>query len=471
MAEGGERTAAEREAARLERERRRVGGVFNAPETRAFVDFEQLEDEFRVGEPERAAPDVAQPHRDEPDEPVVAHEPEPLDVERSSDVERPSGTRRVSHQDRHAKRVAASSARRGGRHRRPVAGPATAVGGLRGWFRRGAALVALVLAAALAWFLISLFQPFGSSPHGHVTVVIPHHDSSSQVADLLASDGVVASSFFFELRATLAGERGDLRPGTYHLRLGMSYGAALAALTKAPRASVLKTTELTIADGHTRQYVAKLLRRQGIRGDYLKQTLHSPLLDPHAYGAPRHVPSLEGFLFPDTFSLTDPVTVKALVAEQLRDFKRRFARVNLSYAHAHHLSAYDVLTIASLIEGEAARARDRPLVASVIYNRLRDGMLLGMDSTTRYATGNFTRPLTSSQLRSRSPYNTRTRAGLPPTPIDSPGTAAIEAAAHPAHTDYLYFFAKPCSNQSVFATSFAQFQHLLAVDYRPHCKK
>ncbi len=130
-----------------------------------------------------------------------------------------------------------------------------------------------------------------------------------------------------------------------------------------------------------------------------------------------------------------------------------------------------MLTVASLIEAEAASEKARPLIASVIYNRLADHMMLQFDSTTQYATGNFTRPLTVSQLHSNSPYNTHTHFGLPPTPIDSPGLASIEAAAHPASTHYLYFFAKPCSNQTVFATSYAQFQHLLAVDRRPHCGK
>jgi UPF0755 protein len=199
-------------------------------------------------------------------------------------------------------------------------------------------------------------------------------------------------------------------------------------------------------------------------------TRRSPLLNPHKYGAPRSVPSLEGFLFPDTFTLVQPVKASALVSDQLRDFKRRFARVNLSYARSKHLSPYDVLTVASLIEAEAASQKARPLIASVIYNRLADHMMLQFDTTTQYATGNFTKPLTVSQLKSNSPYNTHTHFGLPPTPINSPGLASIEAAAHPAPTHYLYFFAKPCSNQTVFATSYAQFQHLLAVDRRPHCK-
>jgi UPF0755 protein len=99
-----------------------------------------------------------------------------------------------------------------------------------------------------------------------------------------------------------------------------------------------------------------------------------------------------------------------------------------------------------MIEGEAATELDRRDVASVIYNRLRDGMPLQLDATTRYAVGNYTTPLTQSQLNSRSPYNTRNRRGLPPTPIDNPSLASMQAAADPASTNYLYFVVKPCGN-------------------------
>ena len=128
-----------------------------------------------------------------------------------------------------------------------------------------------------------------------------------------------------------------------------------------------------------------------------------------------------------------------------------------------------MLIIASLIEAETPTAHDRPLVASVIYNRLANGMMLQLDSTTQYATGNFTRPLTVSQLHSRSPYNTRTHLGLPPTPIDNPGLASLQAAAHPAQTRYLFFFGKPCQRGSVFASNYSQFLNEQAKYQKKHC--
>jgi uncharacterized YceG family protein len=324
------------------------------------------------------------------------------------------------------------------------------------WAGRILALFMLALVAALIWFAVELFQPFHGSPHGSVTITIPPHSTARQVGDELAKAGVIPSGFFFELRATLAGERGDLRAGTYHLQEGMTYGAILKALTTAPPAA--NTTNMTIIEGRTRAQINALLRAQGVKGSYFASTRRSPLINFAAYGAPRRTPDLEGFLFPNTYQLVEPISIPKLVTDQLTTFRQQFAHVNLSSARRQHLTPYDVLIIASMVQGEAQTARDRPLIASVIYNRLRLRMPLGIDATTRYATGNYTKPLTESQLRSPSPYNTRNHTGLPPTPIGNPGLAAIEAAAHPAHTNYLYFVVKPCGNgEHVFESNYNQF--------------
>ena len=196
-----------------------------------------------------------------------------------------------------------------------------------------------------------------------------------------------------------------------------------------------------------------------MKGSYLAATRRSPLINFAAYGAPRHTPDLEGFLFPDTYQLVEPISIQKLVHDQLTTFRQQFAHVNLGYARSKHLTPYDVLTIASLVQGEAATAHDQPLVASVIYNRMRLGMKLQIDATVRYATGNYTKPITNAQLHSGSPWNTYAHKGLPPTPIDNPGLAAIQAAAHPAHTKFLFFVVKVCGNgSSVFESNYKQFQ-------------
>src|SRR5207302_2797836 len=117
---------------------------------------------------------------------------------------------------------------------------------------------------------------------------------------------------------------------------------------------------VTIVPGRTRAEINARLRQEGVKGSYLADTRHSPLLTPVTYGAPHKTPSLEGFLFPDTYQLRVPVSIPALVADQLKEFRKQFATVNLGYARGKHLKPYDVLIIASMVEAEAETAHDRP---------------------------------------------------------------------------------------------------------------
>ena len=189
---------------------------------------------------------------------------------------------------------------------------------------------------------------------------------------------------------------------------------------------------------------------------YLKLTSRHPLPGRLAGdGRPRQ---LEGFLFPATYDFLPETTTKQLVDRQLEAFERAWSRVDLAYARSRNLTPYDVLIIASMVEKETVAPQERPLVASVIYNRLRVGMPLGIDATIRYGLGvPGTESLRQSHLQSDNPYNTRNRVGLPPTPIANPGLASMQAAAHPAETDYLYFVRKPNSDQHFFTASEAEF--------------
>jgi len=171
--------------------------------------------------------------------------------------------------------------------------------------------------------------------------------------------------------------------------------------------------------------------------------------------------SLEGFLFPDTYDFDRTSTSAQLVREQLREFTANWRTLNLSYARSKNLTPYDVLIIASMVEGEAQVPNERPLIAAVIYNRLRERMPLQIDATTRYGLHiPPTKSLTDSELNSDNPYNTRNRPGLTPTPINNPGLAALEAAAHPANVDYLYFVRKPDHRHHYFTANYRDFlQH------------
>ncbi|HEX6688808.1 MAG TPA: endolytic transglycosylase MltG [Solirubrobacterales bacterium] len=210
----------------------------------------------------------------------------------------------------------------------------------------------------------------------------------------------------------------------------------------APAPVVLKTTTVTIPEGYTRRQTAQVAIEAGLTGSYMKASKGH-----------------EGFLFPDTFELEKRAPAADLVELQLQDFKRRIKGVDTSYARSKNLTTFDLVTIASMIEREAQLEDERPLIAAVIYNRLHAGIPLGIDATIRFATGNYDEPLTESELAVDSPYNTRTNAGLPPGPIGNPGLASIEAAAHPAKVDYLYYVVKPgaCGEHS-FSSTAAEFE-------------
>jgi UPF0755 protein len=240
--------------------------------------------------------------------------------------------------------------------------------------------------------------------------------------------------------------------------------AAIAALaykhfhrSTPPPPVVVRTITVTIPEGYSRSQTAEIAKQEGLRGSYEKASVHSKYLNPAKYGG-KDAKDLEGFLFPDTFELEKHASAASLVQLQLEDFKRRIAGVDMGYARSKNLTTYDVVTIASMIEREAGLESQRKLVAAVIYNRLHEGMPLGIDATTRFATGNYTQPLTESELAIGSPYNTRTNTGLPPGPIDSPGLASIEAAARPAKADYLFYVVEPgACNTLAFSSTEAEF--------------
>jgi UPF0755 protein len=342
--------------------------------------------------------------------------------------------------------------------RRPAFGGSTRFGGpARARRPRGRRLFALaavgVVLVGLAWFLISLFQPFKGDGEGEVRLTIPQGASLGEIADLLESEGVVSSSSFFQLRVRLAGRSGNLKPGNYTLARDMTFMGALDRLEEGLPPDVV---QIGIPEGLSRAEVAPRVRR--LKGNYIKATRHNPNLDPRDYKA-KGAKSLEGFLFPATYELKKGQRVRKLVDQQLAAFKRNFETVDLRYARSKNLTPYDVLIIASLVEREAAVAKERPLIASVIYNRLHDDVRLDIDATVRFVTGNWTKPLKVSELQNPSPYNTRVHSGLPPGPIGSPGLASIKAAAHPAKTDYLFYVAAVCGNGTHrFAATDAQFQ-------------
>jgi uncharacterized YceG family protein len=207
--------------------------------------------------------------------------------------------------------------------------------------------------------------------------------------------------------------------------------------------------------------VAKIAERK--RHGPVKLRAHTYLLQSRtgtvACFTPHRRTNLEGFLFPATYDFDERTTSRQLVQDQLDAFCTNWHKVDLSYARSKNLTPYDVLTIASMIEKEARAPGERRLISAVIYNRLHDRMPLQIDATLRYGLHiPPTRSILESELQSDNPYNTRKRMGLPPTPIANPGLASIQAAAHPAKVDYLYYVRKPDKVHHFFTASASAFQ-------------
>jgi uncharacterized YceG family protein len=171
------------------------------------------------------------------------------------------------------------------------------------------------------------------------------------------------------------------------------------------------------------------------------------------------VSTIEGFLFPATYEFFTQTTSSQLAREQVDAFCQNWEKLDLGFARKRNLTPYDVLIIASMVEKETLSPDERQLVAAVIYNRLHARMALGIDATLRYGLNiPPTESIRQSQLDSDSPYNTRKRLGLPPTPIANPGLASMQAAAHPANVNYLYFVRKPDKKHHFFTASYKAFQ-------------
>ncbi len=475
-----ERTPEERARAAAERAARRAGRSA-PPAARAIARTDEPSHNHAIEEPrtgasgESLAPDpfpearagaddasLAAPH--EPQDAAEwssewDFEPEPVGVG-AERARTPGAAAIVPRRDRTGRRASAAPAARPGQrgsvaavNRRP-----TGAGGR--WRRRLAAAVAMAALAAVLWGINATFQPVHGSGSGAVRVVIAPGANARAIGARLEQGGVIDSGFFFGLNATLTMRRDDLRDGSYLLRKGMTNGEAIEALMQGPKAKVVRTFTVTIPEGLSRREAAPVVRRAGVEGDYLKATSSATALRrARGLGLPRRARTLEGFLFPATFTLTAGASARDLVDRQLAAFGERMSSVSLRYAKRRHLTRYDVLIIASMIEREASLARERPLIAAVIYNRLARGMPLGIDATIRYAENNWTRPLRVSELQRDTPYNTRLRRGLPPTPIGNPGLASLRAAAHPASKHYLFYVRKPGkSGEHAFSSTDARFE-------------
>lgn len=288
-------------------------------------------------------------------------------------------------------------------------------------------------------------------PGIEVQIVIPSGASAQDIAAILATQGVVASAGQFETTVRTAGAAGDLQAGTYELVTGMDSSDVLAVLLAGP---VTDAYRVTIREGlRVTEIVADLAEATGYtESDFLtalesgEVTTGLREMDDSPEAA-----EWEGLLFPDTYEFSRSAGPADILQRLASTMEERVGAIDWSELEAAGLSRYEGIVIASLIETEVRVADERPLVSSVIRNRLDEGMLLQIDASVLYALD--TRDPSEFDSEVDSPYNTYLHPGLPPTPIAAPGRAALEAAAAPAETEYLYYVLSSPDGSHTFTTN------------------
>jgi UPF0755 protein len=308
-------------------------------------------------------------------------------------------------------------------------------------------ILLIAVAAIFFWSYRELHAPVS---HGHANeyIEVPRGSTPDEIISRLVSQGVIRRGWLLRLYLRVSGAGTRLKAGEYRFPSPIS---ALGVVRKLEEGQQ-RLSRLTIVEGWTRWDVAALLARipdlklasaeEALA--LMNDTSAIRDLDPEAK-------NLEGYLYPDTYSFPPNTGAREVINTLVRRFRQEWEGARAKGVASPARSPREVVTVASLVETEAKLADERPLVASVIYNRLKIGMSLGVDSTVIYASklaGKWKNDgkVYLSDVERDSPYNTRKVRGLPPGPIASPGARSLEAALNPAQTDYLYYVREPSRN-------------------------
>ncbi|HLW71610.1 MAG TPA: endolytic transglycosylase MltG [Candidatus Binataceae bacterium] len=314
------------------------------------------------------------------------------------------------------------------------------------------ALIAIILltltATGATWGFLAAIQP--TRLREPRVIAIQPGESFRSVAQQLAAAGVVRSAALFVVYGEWSGRAGRVKPGDYAFPGGESLNELLERLVEGD----FLTITVAIPEGLTVHQIGQRLQAAGLvcDGEFDAEATDGPLLRALGLGTF----GAEGFLFPATYRFSPRARTDDLLAAMLAEFFARLTPPIEQRMFDLGLDAREVVTLASIIEREAKVAGERPVIASVFYNRLAAGMPLQSDPTAQY---NFTgeRPAARAAVHTASAYNTYAIVGLPPGPIANPGWPAIAAALYPAHTDYLYFVARD-DGTHIFSRSFREHQ-------------
>jgi len=321
----------------------------------------------------------------------------------------------------------------------------------------GGLVVVLLLAAGGAGLWVTRQIDPAGAPGDPVEIEIPEGATSDDIGKLLADEGIITSDFVWSWYLRLNGG-GPFQAGLYELRPNSAMGDVVDTLAAGPRPPDERS--FTIPEGLTvDETVARLADAEkglGFDAATMQQLLDSGQV--RSQFQPADQPSNEGILFPETYRVAAEADELAVLRTMVAQLDATLNELGVTSAQERfNLTPYEVLIVASLIEEETKVDAERNKVAQVIYNRLREGIPLGIDATSRYEAELAGRDRGDIDFESDSPYNTRRNAGLPPTPIAGPGRASIEAALNPADGPWIYYVLQDEAGNHFFTDSNREF--------------
>lgn len=316
------------------------------------------------------------------------------------------------------------------------------------WYTKAALILVIILAAGGIYAYLEVSAPLGDQQREYSIVIRPN-DDAADLRNRLADSGIATDRRLYNITMKYTRADRNLKPGRYRFRGGLThFELALHFKNSNPELS-----KVTIPEGKTIKEVVPML----VKGIPTDSAQLATLLNDESFRKSLGIeaPSFEGYLFPETYSFYPYQEPDDVIREMVEMFRGSFTPEMTNQIATLKMSLNEVVTLASMIEAEAADGSERELISSVYHNRLRKGWKMQCDPTVIYALGGLDRPLLRKDLDFDSPYNTYLYYGLPPGPIGAPGLASLKAALFPAETIY-FFFVATGDGRHIFTTSLSQ---------------
>lgn len=302
--------------------------------------------------------------------------------------------------------------------------------------------VSIIILILIATFVVIQIGPYKKNNKDDIVVDIPTGSTLSQVTDILKENNLIKNKTLFKLYVRVSNNTSKLKSGKYLFNQAYSNKEIVQDLSEGKVYN--DGIKITVPEGSTSFEIVDILVKNKL-GDkkIYEELINNPkeFKDNFKFLDDEKVISLEGFLYPSTYYFNESKTEKEILNHMLKTFESKYTEKLQKRQKELKKSLYEVINLASIVEKEAVLDEDRPIIASVFYNRINIGMPLQSDATIQYIFKERKKSITYNDLKIDSPYNTYKVQGLPPTPIANPGIKSIEAVLYPANTEYLYFVA------------------------------